>query len=179
MILKKTLLALSCTVLLTACGGGGSSSSDGTSNNGGSGETTNPSNPAADLAKAKQLISTTNNIIAYFDSFEGLQSQYEPAFDAVSDAGNDISNASNLIVTLASLAQKDAQGSTKEYTPAQLEALLKAEMTYDGEYYPDYILTIFQSSKDFDKSTARSISFCCVDLSPPPSITMITSPCLM
>lgn len=141
MILKKTLLALSCTVLLTACGGGGSSSSDGTSNNGGSGETTNPSNPAADLAKAKQLISTTNNIIAYFDSFEGLQSQYEPAFDAVSDAGNDISNASNLIVTLASLAQKDAQGSTKEYTPAQLEALLKAEMTYDGEYYPDYILS--------------------------------------
>ncbi len=56
MILKKTLLALSCTVLLTACGGGGSSSSDGTSNNGGSGETTNPSDPLrAHLAKAKQL----------------------------------------------------------------------------------------------------------------------------
>lgn len=144
MILKKTLLAISCSVILTACGGGGggSSSSGGTSDNGGSnGETANPSNPATDLEKAKVLIKTTNNIIAYFDSFKGLQSQYEPAFDAVSNAGNDISNASDLIITLASLAQKDAQGSTKDYTAAELEALLEDDATYGGIYYPDYILS--------------------------------------
>jgi hypothetical protein len=47
----------------------------------------NPAIPASDLNKAKQLVDTTNNIISYFDSFDGLQSQYQPTFDAISDAG--------------------------------------------------------------------------------------------
>ena len=113
---KKTLLVLACSAILTACGGGGDSSS----NNGGNNP--NPAIPASDLDKAKQLVDTTNTIISYFDSFDGLQSQYQPTFDAVSDAGSDIGNASSLILTLASLAQQAANGSTQEYNATQLEA---------------------------------------------------------
>ena len=133
---KKTLLVLACSAILTACGGGGNSSS----NNGGN-NTENPAIPASDLDKAKQLVDTTNTIISYFDSFDGLQSQYQPTFDAISDAGSDIGNASSLILTLASLAQQDAQGSEKEYNAAQLEALLKEDSTYGQYYYPDYQLS--------------------------------------
>lgn len=108
---KKTLLVLACSAILTACGGGGDSSS----NNGGN-IPENPAVPASDLDKAKQLVDTTNTIISYFDSFDGLQSQYQPTFDAISDAGSDIGNASSLILTLASLAQQAANGSTP-YAP--------------------------------------------------------------
>lgn len=132
---KKTLLVLACSAILTACGGGGDSSS----NNGGNNP--NPAIPASDLDKAKQLVDTTNTIISYFDSFDGLQSQYQPTFDAISDAGSDIGNASSLILTLASLAQQDAQGSEKEYNAAQLEALLKEDSTYGQYYSPDYQLS--------------------------------------
>lgn len=130
---KKTLLVLACSAILTACGGGGDSSSNGGSNN-----TENPAIPASDLDKAKQLVDTTNTIISYFDSFDGLQSQYQPTFDAISDAGSDIGNASSLILTLASLAQQAANGSTQEYNATQLEALLKEDSTY-GQY--DYQLS--------------------------------------
>ncbi|MCJ8146835.1 hypothetical protein MKI79_07965 [Acinetobacter sp. A3.8] len=133
---KKTLLVLACSAILTACGGGGDSSS----NNGGN-NTENPAIPASDLDKAKQLVDTTNTIISYFDSFNGLQSQYQPTFDAISDAGSDIGNASSLILTLASLAEQDAQGSEKEYNAAQLEALLKEDSTDGQYYYPDYQLS--------------------------------------
>ena len=133
---KKTLLVLACSAILTACGGGGDSSS----NNGGN-IPENPAVPASDLDKAKQLVDTTNTIISYFDSFDGLQSQYQPTFDAISDAGSDIGNASSLILTLASLAQQAANGSTQEYNAAQLEALLKEDSTYGEYYYPDYQLS--------------------------------------
>ncbi|MEG0348553.1 MAG: hypothetical protein RR605_10935, partial [Acinetobacter sp.] len=130
---KKTFLAFACSTFLVACGGGSNSSSN--TDNG------NSVAPVSDLNKAKQLIDTTNNIIAYFDSFDGLQSHYKPTFDAVSDVGSDIGNASSLILTLASLAQQDAQGSEKEYNAAQLEALLKEDSTYGGYYYPHYQLS--------------------------------------
>ena len=133
---KKTLLVLACSAILTACGGGGDSSSNSGGNNSG-----NPAIPASDLDKAKQLVDTTNTIISYFDSFDGLQSQYQPTFDAISDAGSDIGNASSLILTLASLAQQDANGSTQEYNATQLEALLKEDSTYGQYYYPDYQLS--------------------------------------
>jgi hypothetical protein len=76
------LLVLACSAILTACGGGGDSSSNNGPNN-----PENPAIPASDLDKAKQLVDTTNTIISYFDSFDGLQSQYQPTFDAISDAG--------------------------------------------------------------------------------------------
>lgn len=133
---KKTLLVLACSAILTACGGGGDSSSNNGPNN-----PENPAIPASDLDKAKQLVDTTNTIISYFDSFDGLQSQYQPTFDAISDAGKDTGNASGLILTLASLAQQDAQNSTREYNAAQLEALLKEDSTYGEYYYPDYQLS--------------------------------------
>lgn len=129
---KKTFLAFACSTFLVACGGGGSTSSNNTDNG-------NPVAPVSDLNKAKQLIDTTNNIISYFDSFDGLQSQYQPTFDAISDAGTDTGNASGLILTLASLAQQDANGSTQEYNATQLEALLNEDSTY-GEH-PDYQLS--------------------------------------
>ncbi|ENU25602.1 hypothetical protein [Acinetobacter modestus] len=131
---KKTFLAFACSTFLVACGGGGSTSTNNTDNG-------NPVAPVSDLNKAKQLIDTTNNIISYFDSFDGLQSQYQPTFDAISDAGTDTANASGLILTLASLAQQDAQNSTREYNAAQLEALLKEDSTYGEYYYPDYQLS--------------------------------------
>ena len=133
---KKTLLVLACSAILTACGGGGDSSS----NNGGN-IPENPAVPASDLDKAKQLVDTTNTIISYFDSFDGLQSQYQPTFDAISDAGSDIGNASSLILTLASLAQQAANGSTQEYNATELEALLKEDSTYGQYYSPDYELS--------------------------------------
>lgn len=131
---KKTFLAFACSTFLVACGGGGSTSTNNTDNG-------NPVAPVSDLNKAKQLIDTTNNIISYFDSFDGLQSQYQPTFDAISDAGTDTGNASGLILTLASLAQQDAQNSTREYNAAQLEALLKEDSTYGEYYYPNYQLS--------------------------------------
>ena len=133
---KKTLLVLACSAILTACGGGGDSSSNSGGNNSG-----NPAIPASDLDKAKQLVDTTNTIISYFDSFDGLQSQYQPTFDAISDAGSDIGNASSLILTLASLAQQAANGSTQEYNATELEALLKEDSTYGQYYSPDYELS--------------------------------------
>lgn len=131
---KKTFLAFACSTFLVACGGGGSTSTNNTDNG-------NPVAPVSDLNKAKQLIDTTNNIISYFDSFDGLQSQYQPTFDAISDAGTDTGNASGLILTLASLAQQDANGSTQEYNATQLEALLNEDSTYGEYYYPDYQLS--------------------------------------
>ena len=119
---KKTLLVLACSAILTACGGGGDSSS----NNGGN-NTENPASPASDLDKAKQLVDTTNTIISYFDSFDGLQSQYQPTFDAIAYAGDDLGNATGLALTLAVLAQQDSQGSAKTYNAAQLQTLLDAE----------------------------------------------------
>ncbi|PKF36097.1 hypothetical protein [Acinetobacter proteolyticus] len=125
---KKTFLAFACSTVLVACGGGGGSSSNNTDNG-------NPVVPVSDLDKAKQLIDTTNSIVAYFDSFDSLQSQYQPTFDAVSDAGKDIDNAAGLVLTLATLAYNDAQGSNKTYNAAQLQTLL------DNDDYIDYQLT--------------------------------------
>ena len=119
---KKTLLVLACSAILTACGGGGDSSS----NNGGN-IPENPAVPASDLDKAKQLVDTTNTIISYFKSFDGLQSQYQPTFDAIAYAGDDLGNATGLALTLAVLAQQDSQGSAKTYNAAQLQTLLDAE----------------------------------------------------
>ncbi|KXZ65193.1 hypothetical protein AVENLUH5627_02905 [Acinetobacter venetianus] len=133
---KKTFLALACSTVLVACGGGGGNSSNNSNSDNGI-----PVAPKSDLDKAKQLIDTTNIIIAYFDSFDSLQTQYQPTFDAISDAGNDIGNATSLVITLAALAQEDAQGATKEYNAAALEQLLKDSETYDGYYYPDYKLS--------------------------------------
>lgn len=70
-----------------------------------------------------------------------MDCNHNTTFDAISDAGSDIGNASSLILTLASLAQQDAQGSEKEYNAAQLEALLKEDSTYGQYYYPDYELS--------------------------------------
>lgn len=132
---KKTLVAILCSAALAACGG----SSD---NNPTSPGVVVPSN---DLDKAKQLVNTTNSIISYFQDFEELGKDYQPAFDAVNDTASDVGNATGLVVYLASLAYQDAQGENKTYNAAELEALLKADSTYEDAYgvydYSNYKLS--------------------------------------
>lgn len=132
---KKTLVAILCSAALAACGG----SSD---NNPTSPGVVVPSN---DLDKAKQLVNTTNSIISYFQDFEELGKDYQPAFDAVNDTASDVGNATGLVVYLASLAYQDAQGANKTYNAAELEALLKADSTYEDAYgvydYSNYKLS--------------------------------------
>lgn len=132
---KKTLVAILCSAALVACGG----SSD---NNPTSPGVVVPSN---DLDKAKQLVNTTNGIISYFQDFEELGKDYQPAFEAVNDTASDVGNATGLVVYLASLAYQDAQGANKTYNAAELEALLKADSTYEDAYgvydYSNYKLS--------------------------------------
>ncbi len=122
---KKTLVAILCSAALVACGGGSSDS--------------NPTSPGVvvpsnDLDKAKQLVNTTNGIIAYFQDFEKLGTDYQLAFAAVNDTASDVGNATGLVVYLASLAYQDAKGANKTYNAAELDALLKADSIYEDEY---------------------------------------------
>lgn len=133
---KKTLIAILCSTALVACGG----SSDDSNPN------PNPSVPANDLDKAKQLVNTTNTIISYFENFENLGTEYKPAFDAIGNTGSDIGHATGLVLTLASLAYDDAKGTNKTYDATALQELL------DEEDYIDYQL----SGSSFKVTTTAS-----------------------
>ena len=118
MIFKKTILALSCSVFLVACGGGGgSSSSSGTEG----GQVTAP---ASDLEKAKQLVKTTNSIISYYDGFQNIADQYKVPAQVINDTSSDLSRATNLLLVIAEVITQDAQGQTKTYTAQQIQTLM-------------------------------------------------------
>lgn len=137
MIFKKTILAISCSLVLAACGGGGGGDSSG----GAAAQPKNPTDgsviqqPENDLANAKNLIQSLNNIIAYYDGFADIEERYKAPIQAVSDTAGDIKDAADVVVTLTRLAQEDAQGQTKNYTAQDLERLLEGERGT-----PSYIL---------------------------------------
>ncbi|MBL8322813.1 MAG: hypothetical protein JNJ93_11155, partial [Acinetobacter sp.] len=115
-------------MVLAACGGGGGDSSGGTA-----AQPKNPTDgsiiqqPENDLANAKNLIQSLNNIIAYYDGFADIEERYKAPIQAVSDTAGDIKEAADVVVTLTRLAQEDAQGQTKNYTAQDLERLLEGE----------------------------------------------------
>ena len=125
MLFKKTLLVLTCSTLMVACGGGGSSSGDssgGGNTGGGSGGVTTP---VSDLEKAKQLISTTNAIISYYDGFQDIADNYKTPVEILNNTSSDLGRATEIVVLLSELALDDAKGQSKNYSSADLERLLK------------------------------------------------------
>lgn len=133
MIFKKTILAISCSLVLAACGGGGGDASNsGTSGSGSASQ----SNPEKDMAAAKQLVASAKNIVAYYDSFSDIADQYKAPIDAIDATASDMGNGSNLILNLVSLAVDDAEknGGAKVYDAAELEKLLIEN--YRGYYSP-------------------------------------------
>lgn len=122
-MMKKTILTVSCALILTACGGGG----------GGGGSDTSPKNPADgsviqqpanDLSNAKELIQTVNNIVAYYDGFADISERYQQPIQAINGTTSDLIDAADIVITLVRLAQADAGGSNKTYTAKDLEKLL-------------------------------------------------------
>ncbi len=139
MLFKKTLLVLTCSTLMVACGGGGSSSGDssgGGNTGGGSGGVTTP---VSDLEKAKQLISTTNAIISYYDGFQDIADNYKTPVEILNNTSSDLGRATEIVVLLSELALDDAKGQSKNYSSADLERLLK-DATIENRFPIEYDL---------------------------------------
>lgn len=122
MIFKKTILALSCSVSLVACGGGGGGGGGASSSSGTDGGQVTA--PASDLEKAKQLVKTTNSIISYYDGFQNIADQYKVPAQVINDTSSDLSRATNLLLVIAEVITQDAQGQTKTYTAQQIQTLM-------------------------------------------------------
>ena len=132
MIFKKTLLVLSCSVFLVACGGGESSSSGGAD----TGEVTTP---ALDLEKAKQLVKTTNAIVSYYDGFQNIADQYKVPAQVINDTSSDLSRATNLLLLIAEVVSQDAQGQTKTYTAQQIQDLINQDDAYNFKFKSNHL----------------------------------------
>lgn len=129
MILKKTLLAISCTVFLVACGGGGGESSS--SSGADAGQVTTP---ASDLEKAKQLVKTTNAIVSYYDGFQNIADQYKVPAQVINDTSSDLSRATDLLLVIAEVVTQDAQGQTKTYTGQQIQDLINQDYSRNFKF---------------------------------------------
>ena len=119
-MLKKTLIAMMCSLSLVACGGGGGGSSSSGSADGGQVTT-----PASDLDKAKQLVKTTNAIVSYYDGFQNIADQYKVPAQVINDTSSDLSRATEMVTLLSELALEDAHGQSKQYSSTDLEKLLE------------------------------------------------------
>lgn len=131
MILKKTLLVLSCSVFLVACGGGGSGSESSSPSGANGGEVTTP---ASDLEKAKQLVKTTNAIISYYDGFQNIADQYKVPAEVINNTSSDLSRATNLLLVIAEVVTENAQGQTKTYTAQQIQDLINQDDAYNFKF---------------------------------------------
>ncbi|MEJ2900523.1 hypothetical protein [Acinetobacter sp. NS-4] len=153
MILKKTLLVLSCSVFLVACGGGGggSSSSDGTD----SGQVTTP---ALDLEKAKQLVKTTNAIVSYYDGFQNIADQYKVPAQVINDTSSDLSSATNLLLVIVEVVTQDAQGQTKTYTAQQIQDLINQDYSRNFKFKSNN-LTVQVTSTSITISGNASVQY--------------------
>ncbi|WP_214648611.1 hypothetical protein [Acinetobacter terrae] len=129
MILKKTLLAISCSVFLVACGGGGGESSS--SSGADAGQVTTP---ASDLEKAKQLVKTTNAIVSYYDGFQNIADQYKVPAQVINDTSSDLSRATDLLLVIAEVVTQDAQGQTKTYTGQQIQDLINQDYSRNFKF---------------------------------------------
>jgi len=136
MILKKTLLAISCSVFLVACGGGGGESSSSSGTDGGQVTT-----PASDLEKAKQLVKTTNAIVSYYDGFQNIADQYKVPAQVINDTSSDLSSATNLLLVIAEVVTQDAQGQTKTYTAQQIQDLINQDYAYNFKFKSNNLTT--------------------------------------
>lgn len=129
MILKKILLAISCSVFLVACGGGGGESSS--SSGADAGQVTIP---ASDLEKAKQLVKTTNAIVSYYDGFQNIADQYKVPAQVINDTSSDLSRATDLLLVIAEVVTQDAQGQTKTYTGQQIQDLINQDYSRNFKF---------------------------------------------
>ncbi|NNH78412.1 hypothetical protein HLH17_12160 [Acinetobacter sp. ANC 5380] len=128
-MLKKTLLAISCSVFLVACGGGGGESSS--SSGADAGQVTTP---ASDLEKAKQLVKTTNAIVSYYDGFQNIADQYKVPAQVINDTSSDLSRATDLLLVIAEVVTQDAQGQTKTYTGQQIQDLINQDYSRNFKF---------------------------------------------
>ena len=128
-MLKKTLIAMMCSLSLVACGGGGGGSSSSGSADGGQVTT-----PASDLEKAKQLVKTTNAIVSYYDGFQNIADQYKVPAQVINDTSSDLSSATNLLLVIAEVVTQDAQGQTKTYTAQQIQDLINQNYSLNFKF---------------------------------------------
>ena len=126
-MLKKTLIAMMCSLSLVACGGGGSSSS-------GSADGGQVTTPALDLEKAKQLVKTTNAIVSYYDGFQNIADQYKVPTQVINDTSPDLSRATNLLLVIVEVVTQDAQGQTKTYTAQQIQDLINQDYAHNFKF---------------------------------------------
>ena len=131
-MLKKTLIAMMCSLSLVACGGGGSSSS-------GSADGGQVTTPALDLEKAKQLVKTTNAIVSYYDGFQNIADQYKVPVQVINDTSSDLSRATNLLLLIAEVVSQDAQGQTKTYTAQQIQDLINQDDAYNFKFKSNHL----------------------------------------
>ena len=131
-MLKKTLIAMMCSLSLVACGGGGGESSSGTDG----GQVTTP---ALDLEKAKQLVKTTNAIVSYYDGFQNIADQYKVPVQVINDTSSDLSRATNLLLLIAEVVSQDAQGQTKTYTAQQIQDLINQDDAYNFKFKSNHL----------------------------------------
>ncbi|WP_445345199.1 hypothetical protein [Acinetobacter bohemicus] len=127
-MLKKTLIAMMCSLSLVACGGGGGSSSSGSADGG------QVTTPASDLDKAKQLVKTTNAIVSYYDGFQNIADQYKVPTQVINDTSPDLSRATNLLLVIAEVVTQDAQGQTKTYTAQQIQDLINQDYAHNFKF---------------------------------------------
>lgn len=109
---KLSALLLGISVAMTGCGGGGSDS-----------PAASGSSDADNLQKVKEFVNTTNSIIS---GLEKISSDYQPATELVSDAVPELSLAASQTVDIIDLIDRDAAGTTKNYTSQQITALINA-----------------------------------------------------
>ncbi|MEG1490571.1 hypothetical protein [Acinetobacter sp.] len=128
-MLKKTLIAMMCSLSLVACGGGGGGSSSSGSADGGQVTT-----PASDLDKAKQLVKTTNAIVSYYDGFQNIADQYKVPTQVINDTSPDLSRATNLLLVIVEVVTQDAQGQTKTYTAQQIQDLINQDYAHNFKF---------------------------------------------
>ena len=127
-MLKKTLIAMMCSLSLVACGGGGGSSSSGSADGG------QVTTPASDLDKAKQLVKTTNAIVSYYDGFQNIADQYKVPTQVINDTSPDLSRATNLLLVIVEVVTQDAQGQTKTYTAQQIQDLINQDYAHNFKF---------------------------------------------
>ena len=126
-MLKKTLIAMMCSLSLVACGGGGGGSS-------GSADGGQVTTPASDLDKAKQLVKTTNAIVSYYDGFQNIADQYKVPTQVINDTSPDLSRATNLLLVIVEVVTQDAQGQTKTYTAQQIQDLINQDYAHNFKF---------------------------------------------
>lgn len=115
--LKYSALFLACSLVLTGCGGSGS---DGSNNGGNPG---NGSPVVSDQDKAKAFVDTVNTMIS---GVQNIDETYQRATNLTDNVAS-LGETTAIVQAAIALMIEDSAGSNKNYSTAQINALLQAD----------------------------------------------------